>query len=230
MNERGRDMKILEVRNASKIYGEGDVVIEALKQVNLEIEAGEFIAILGPSGSGKSTLLNMIGGLDKLTQGEILFRGEKLLLHDDDRMSEYRRDKVGFVFQSFNLIPVLSVYENIVMPLVLSNRRPDNDYINDLMTHLGIEDRKNAFPNQLSGGQQQRVAIARALANKPELILADEPTGNLDTRTGREVLELLTSSGKRFGQTIIMITHNESIAEKADRIVFIENGEVISEM
>lgn len=223
-------MKILEVRNASKIYGEGDVVIEALKQVNLEIEAGEFIAILGPSGSGKSTLLNMIGGLDKLTQGEILFRGEKLLLHDDDRMSEYRRDKVGFVFQSFNLIPVLSVYENIVMPLVLSNRRPDNDYINDLMTHLGIEDRKNAFPNQLSGGQQQRVAIARALANKPELILADEPTGNLDTRTGREVLELLTSSGKRFGQTIIMITHNESIAEKADRIVFIENGEVISEM
>jgi len=223
-------MKILEVRNASKIYGEGDVVIEALKQVNLEIEAGEFIAILGPSGSGKSTLLNMIGGLDKLTQGEILFRGEKLLLHDDDRMSEYRRDKVGFVFQSFNLIPVLSVYENVVMPLVLSNRRPDNDYINDLMTHLGIEDRKNAFPNQLSGGQQQRVAIARALANKPELILADEPTGNLDTRTGREVLELLTSSGKRFGQTIIMITHNESIAEKADRIVFIENGEVISEM
>ena len=144
-------------------------------------------------------------------------------------MSEYRREKIGFVFQSFNLIPVLSVYENIVMPLVLSNRKPDNDYINEIMTHLGIQEKRNAFPNQLSGGQQQRVAIARALSNKPEIILADEPTGNLDTRTGQEVLELLTTSGKKYGRTLIMITHNERIANKADRIVRIENGVIISE-
>ena len=222
-------MKILEVRNASKTYGEGESAVAALNQVNMEIESGEFIAILGPSGSGKSTLLNMIGGLDALTHGEILFHGEKLFLDNDNRMSEYRREKIGFVFQSFNLIPVLSVYENIVMPLVLSNRKPDNDYIHEIMTHLGIKEKKNAFPNQLSGGQQQRVAIARALSNKPEIILADEPTGNLDTRTGQEVLELLTSSGKKYGRTLIMITHNERIANKADRIVRIENGAIISE-
>ena len=221
-------MKILEVRNASKTYGEGESAVAALNQVNMEIESGEFIAILGPSGSGKSTLLNMIGGLDALTQGEIFFQGEQLCLDNDNRMSEYRREKIGFVFQSFNLIPVLSVYENIVMPLVLSNRKPDNDYIDEIMTHLGIEEKRNAFPNQLSGGQQQRVAIARALSNKPEIILADEPTGNLDTRTGQEVLELLTSSGKKFGRTLIMITHNERIANKADRIVRIENGVIIS--
>jgi len=222
-------MKILEIRNASKTYGEGESAVAALNQVNMEIEPGEFIAILGPSGSGKSTLLNMIGGLDALTQGEILFQGEQLSLDNDNRMSEYRREKIGFVFQSFNLIPVLSVYENIVMPLVLSNRKPDNDYINEIMTHLGIEEKKNAFPNQLSGGQQQRVAIARALSNKPEIILADEPTGNLDTQTGQEVLELLTSSGKKYGRTLIMITHNERIASTADRIVRIENGVIISE-
>ena len=221
-------MTILEVRNASKTYGEGESAVAALNQVNMEIESGEFIAILGPSGSGKSTLLNMIGGLDALTQGEILFQGEQLSLDNDNRMSEYRREKIGFVFQSFNLIPVLSVYENIVMPLVLSNRKPDNDYIDEIMTHLGIEEKRNAFPNQLSGGQQQRVAIARALSNKPEIILADEPTGNLDTRTGQEVLELLTSSGKKYGRTLIMITHNERIANKADRIVRIENGVIIS--
>jgi len=222
-------MTILEIRNVSKIYGEGENAVAALKEVNLRIESGEFIAILGPSGSGKSTLLNMIGGLDALTQGEILFQGEKLSLDNDDRMSEYRRDKVGFVFQSFNLIPVLSVYENIVMPLILSDDKPDDDYIIELMTYLGIESKRNTFPNQLSGGQQQRVAIARALANKPEIILADEPTGNLDTRTGEEVLELLTSTGRKFDRTIIMITHNESIAQKADRIVRIENGGICSE-
>ena len=222
-------MKILEVRNASKTYGEGESAVAALNQVNMEIESGEFVAILGPSGSGKSTLLNMIGGLDALTQGEILFQGEQLSLDNDNRMSEYRREKIGFVFQSFNLIPVLSVYENIVMPLVLSNRKPDNDYINEIMTHLGIEEKRNAFPNQLSGGQQQRVAIARALSNKPEIILADEPTGNLDTTTGQEVLELLTSSGKKYGRTLIMITHNERIANKADRIVRIENGVITSD-
>ena len=222
-------MKILEVRNASKIYGEGENAVAALNEVNLKIDAGEFIAILGPSGSGKSTLLNVIGGLDALTQGEIFFQGDKLSLDNDNRMSEYRRDKIGFVFQSFNLIPVLSVYENIVMPLILSDQKPDATYMSELMIHLGIESKKNAFPNQLSGGQQQRVAIARALANKPEIILADEPTGNLDTRTGEEVLELLTSSGKRYSRTIIMITHNESIAQKADRIVRIENGGVVSE-
>ncbi len=221
-------MKILEVRNASKIYGEGENAVAALKDVNLQIDSGEFIAILGPSGSGKSTLLNMIGGLDALTQGEILFQGEKLSLENDNRMSEYRRDKVGFVFQSFNLIPVLSVYENIVMPLILSNQKPDDEYISDLLNHLGIKSKKNAFPNQLSGGQQQRVAIARALSNKPEIILADEPTGNLDTQTGEEVLALLTSSGKKYSRTIIMITHNDSIARKADRIVRIENGGILS--
>lgn len=221
-------MKILEVLNASKTYGEGESAVVALNQVNMVIETGEFIAILGPSGSGKSTLLNMIGGLDALTQGEIFFQGEQLSLDNDNRMSEYRREKIGFVFQSFNLIPVLSVYENIVMPLVLSNRKPDPDYIHEIMTHLGIEEKKNAFPNQLSGGQQQRVAIARALSNKPEIILADEPTGNLDTHTGQEVLELLTSSGKNYGRTLIMITHNEQIANKADRIVRIENGVIIS--
>ncbi|MDP4177741.1 MAG: ABC transporter ATP-binding protein [Bacillota bacterium] len=219
-------MKVVEIKDACKIYGKGETKVDALNHVNVSIEEGEFVAILGTSGSGKSTMLNMIGGLDELTSGEIFLDGQNLKGQKDEIMSKFRREKLGFIFQSFNLIPVLSVYENIVMPVMLDNKKVDDSYIEELMELLGIKEKKNVFPNQLSGGQQQRVAIARALANKPRIVLADEPTGNLDTNNGQEVLKLLMNGVKKYNQTLIMVTHNNEIAKKADRIIFIENGAI----
>lgn len=219
-------MALIEVKKAYKYYMTGMEKTEVLKHISFSVEEGEFLAILGPSGSGKSTLLNMIGGLDNLDEGEIIVDGFSYQKQDDLVLSEYRRKKLGFVFQSFNLLPVLSVYENIVMPVVLDNKTIDTAYIHEIMESLGILEKENSFPNQLSGGQQQRVAIARALANRPKIILADEPTGNLDTNTGKDVLELLMKGIKKYGQTLIMITHNEEIAKMADKIIRIENGEI----
>lgn len=219
-------MKVIEIKNGSKIYGENESKVVALNNVNLAIEEGEFIAILGTSGSGKSTLLNMIGGLDKLTEGEVYICGKKCDKLNDEEMSKIRRKDIGFVFQAYNLIPVFTVYENIVTPILLDEGKVDEEYIEDLLKTLGIGNKKSSFPSQLSGGQKQRVAIARALANKPKIILADEPTGNLDTKNGEEVMSLLNIAIKNHKSTLIMVTHNEEIAKTADRIIKIENGEI----
>lgn len=219
-------MALIEVKNAYKYYMNGMEKTEVLKHISFSVEEGEFLTILGPSGSGKSTLLNMIGALDYLDEGEIIVDGFSYQKQDDLVLSEYRRKKLGFVFQSFHLLPVLSVYENIVMPVVLDNKTVDTAYIHEVMENLGILEKENSFPNQLSGGQQQRVAIARALANRPKIVLADEPTGNLDTNTGKDVLDLLMKGIKKYGQTLVMITHNEEIAKMADKIIRIENGKI----
>lgn len=219
-------MALIEVQNAYKYYMNGTEKTEILKHISFSVKEGEFLTILGPSGSGKSTLLNMIGALDYLNEGEIIVDGFSYQKQDDLVLSEYRRKKLGFVFQSFHLLPVLSVYENIVMPVVLDNKTIDTAYIHEIMENLGISEKENNFPNQLSGGQQQRVAIARALANRPKIVLADEPTGNLDTNTGKNVLELLMKGIKKYGQTLVMITHNEEIAKMADRVLRIENGQI----
>ena len=215
---------LIEIKNAYKTYDNGEVKNQVLKNLSLQIEQGEFIAILGPSGSGKSTLLNMIGGLDQLDSGEIIIDGNSIQKEKDDKLSQYRRKKIGFIFQGFNLIPVLSVYENIVMPTVLDDSEIDEDYIKDIIEQIGMTEFCNQFPSKLSGGQQQRVAIARALANKPKIVLADEPTGNLDTKTGNDVMKLLRDGIKKYGQTLILITHNEEIAKMADRVVCLKNG------
>lgn len=215
---------LIEIKNAYKTYDNGEVKNQVLKNLSLQIEQGEFIAILGPSGSGKSTLLNMIGGLDQLDSGEIIIDGNSIQKEKDDKLSQYRRKKIGFIFQAFNLIPVLSVYENIVMPTVLDDSEIDEDYIKDIIEQIGMAEFCNQFPSKLSGGQQQRVAIARALANKPKIVLADEPTGNLDTKTGNDVMKLLRDGIKKYGQTLILITHNEEIAKMADRVVCLKNG------
>ena len=217
---------LIEIKNAYKTYDNGEVKNQVLKNLSLQIEQGEFIAILGPSGSGKSTLLNMIGGLDQLDSGEIIIDGNSIQKEKDDKLSQYRRKKIGFIFKAFNLIPVLSVYENIVMPTVLDDSEIDEDYIKDIIEQIGMTEFCNQFPSKLSGGQQQRVAIARALANKPKIVLADEPTGNLDTKTGNDVMKLLRDGIKKYGQTLILITHNEEIAKMADRIVCLKNGVV----
>lgn len=217
-------MVVMEVKNAYKSYVNGEIRNEVLKNVSFQAEQGEFIAILGPSGSGKSTLLNMLGGLDKLDSGEIILDGKTFMEENDDILSQYRRQKIGFIFQSFNLIPVLSVYENIVLPIVLDDGEVDESYIDEILNQIGMKEKSNHFPTQLSGGQQQRVAIARALANKPQVILADEPTGNLDTQTGNDVIELLMKGVKKYGQTLILITHNEDIARMADRVLYLKNG------
>lgn len=219
-------MALVEVKNAYKYYMIGEKKTEILKRVSLSVNEGEFLVILGPSGSGKSTLLNMIGGLDDLDGGKIVIDNVSYQNQNDVVLSEYRRKKLGFIFQSYNLIPVLSVYENIVMPIVLDDGKVDEAYICEIMGILSITEKKNSFPKQLSGGEQQRVAIARALANRPQIVLADEPTGNLDTNTGKDVLRLLTDGIRKYGQTLIMITHNEEIAKMADRVVYIENGEL----
>ena len=215
---------LIEIKNAYKTYVNGEVKNEVLKNLSLQVEQGEFIAILGPSGSGKSTLLNLIGGLDQLDCGEIIIDGNSICTENDEQLSRYRRKKIGFIFQSFNLIPVLSVYENIVMPTVLDDGEIDEEYIKDIIEQIGMTEYCNQFPSKLSGGQQQRVAIARALANKPKIILADEPTGNLDTKTGNDVMKLLTDGIKKYGQTLILITHNEEIARMADRVICLKNG------
>lgn len=217
-------MVILETINLGKIYGKKETTVHALNDANLKINKGEFVAIVGPSGSGKSTFLHLVGGLERPSSGTIKIDGKDICCLSDKELAKYRRQKVGFVFQQYNLIPVLNVAENIELPVKLDNRKVDKEYINDLMDLLGISDRKTHLPNQLSGGQQQRVAIARALSSKPSIILADEPTGNLDTKTTEEVMELLKTSIKKYNQTLIMITHNENIAKKADRIISIVDG------
>ena len=220
-------MVILETIDLRKTYGKGETAVNALNGINLKIENGEFAAIVGSSGSGKSTLLHMLGGLDRPTSGKVFVDGKDIFSLDDEELTVFRRRKTGVVFQSYNLVPVLSVYENIVLPIQLDGGRVDKKYMDEVIDTLGLGSKLNSFPNQLSGGQQQRVAIARALGAKPAIILADEPTGNLDSRTSQDVLGLLKISGERFSQTIVMITHNEEIAQTADRIIRIEDGRVV---
>ena len=223
-----RKLAILQTENLKKYYGSGDTQVRALDGVDLAVENGEFVAIVGTSGSGKSTLLHMLGGLDRPTSGRVTVDGKDIFSLKDEALTIFRRRKIGFVFQSYNLVPVLSVYENIVLPVELDGRRPDQDYLQEVIAVLGLEKKRNSRPNQLSGGQQQRVAIARALAAKPAILLADEPTGNLDSRTSQDVLGLMKVAGQKFSQTMVMITHNEEIAQMADRIVRIEDGRIVS--
>lgn len=218
---------ILKVNGLKKYYGKGETLVKALDGVDLEIERGRFTAVIGTSGSGKSTLLNMLGGLDTPTEGSIRVGGTELASLNSEQATIFRRKQIGFVFQNYNLIPVLSVWENIIFPITLDDRRPDRNFIMQVVRLLGLEKKLDSLPNNLSGGQQQRVAIARALASKPAIILADEPTGNLDTRTSDDVIGLLKMTGKEFNQTIVMITHNNEIAQLADRIVRIEDGRIV---
>ncbi len=220
-------MEILKTEKLCKYYGEGEKQVKATDMVDLSIEKGEFVAIVGASGSGKSTLLHMLGCLDKPTSGDIFIEGEKISDKKDDALAIIRRRKIGFVFQSYNLIPVLTVKENIEMPVLLDDRKPDKEYINDLIDMLGLKERVDHLPNQLSGGQQQRVSIARALANKPSIIFADEPTGNLDRENGEEVMEILKASAKKYQQTLILITHEMGIANTADRVIEISDGKIV---
>ena len=220
-------MTILETRDLKKYYGSGETQVRALDGVDLKVESGEFVAIVGTSGSGKSTLLHMLGGLDRPSSGSVLVNGREIFSLKDEELTIFRRRKIGFVFQSYNLVPVLSVYENIVLPVELDGRKPDRDYIHQVISTLGLEKKLNNLPSQLSGGQQQRVAIARALAAKPAILLADEPTGNLDSKTSQDVLSLMKVTGQKFSQTMVMITHNEEIAQTAHRIVRIEDGRIV---
>ena len=219
-------MAILQVENLKKIYGTGPNAVHALDGVNLGVEEGEFVAVVGTSGSGKSTLLHMLGGLDRPTSGKVLVDGKDIFSLKEEALTIFRRRKIGFVFQSYNLVPVLNVYENVVLPIELDGRKVDKTYIQTILQTLGLKDRQTALPNQLSGGQQQRVAIARALASSPAIILADEPTGNLDSQTSQDVLSLLKVTSQKFSQTMVMITHNEEIAQMADRIIRIEDGKI----
>lgn len=221
-------MSILETKDLRKIYGAGDTAVRALDGVNLSVENGEFVTIVGTSGSGKSTLLHMLGGLDRPTSGSVTVDGKNIFELKDEALTIFRRRKIGFVFQSYNLVPVLNVYENIVLPLQLDGRRADENFIQQIVKTLGLDGRLDALPNQLSGGQQQRVAIARALAAAPAIILADEPTGNLDSKTSQDVLSLLKVTSQKFSQTIVMITHNEEVAQMADRIIRIEDGRIVT--
>ncbi len=221
-------MSILETKDLRKVYGTGDTAVRALDGVDLTIEQGEFVAIVGTSGSGKSTLLHMLGGLDRPTSGSVTVDGKDIFSFKDEALTIFRRRKIGFVFQSYNLVPVLNVQENIVLPIQLDGRRVDKAFVRQIVRTLGLEERLEALPSQLSGGQQQRVAIARALATAPAIILADEPTGNLDSRTSQDVLGLLKITSQKFSQTIVMITHNEEIAQMADRILRIEDGRIVS--
>ena len=220
-------MTILETKDLRKFYGSGDTQVKALDGVDLSVENGEFVAIVGTTGSGKSTLLHMLGGLDRPTSGAVLVDGKDIFSLKDEELTIFRRRKIGFVFQSYNLVPVLSVYENIVLPIQLDGGKVDQSYVNQVIEALGLEQKLQNLPSQLSGGQQQRVAIARALVTKPAIILADEPTGNLDSKTSQDVLSLMKVTGQKFAQTMVMITHNEEIAQMADRIVRIEDGRIV---
>ena len=221
-------MTILETKELKKYYGSGDTLVRALDGVNLSVEDGEFVAIVGTSGSGKSTLLHMLGGLDRPTSGSVTVDGKDIFTLKDEALTIFRRRKIGFVFQSYNLVPVLTVYENIVLPVQLDGGKADASYVQEVITALGLEKKLSNLPSQLSGGQQQRVAIARALATKPAIVLADEPTGNLDSRTSQDVLSLMKVTSRKFAQTMVMITHNEEIAQLADRIVRIEDGQIVT--
>lgn len=220
-------MTILQTKDLKKIYGSGETAVHALDGLNLAVEKGEFLAIVGTSGSGKSTLLHMLGGLDRPTSGTVTVDGRDIFALKDEELTIFRRRKIGFVFQNYNLVPVLNVYENIVLPIQLDGNQPDEAYVNQIVETLGLQSKLQNLSGNLSGGQQQRVAIARALATKPAIILADEPTGNLDSRTSQDVLSLLKVTSQKFSQTIVMITHNEEIAQLADRIVRIEDGRIV---
>ena len=220
-------MNILKTKNLTKYYGSGETIVKALDGVTLTIDHGEFLAIVGTSGSGKSTLLHMIGGLDRPTSGDVTIDSKDIFSLKDESLTILRRRKIGFVFQNYNLVPVLNVYENIVLPIELDGNKPEKKYIDKIIATLGLQDKLYNLPNNLSGGQQQRVAIARALATKPAIILADEPTGNLDSKTSLDVIGLLKVTSKQFAQTIVMITHNEEIAQMADRIIHLEDGKIV---
>ena len=221
-------MSILQTEGLKKYYGAGDTQVKALDGVDLAVERGEFVAIVGTSGSGKSTLLHMLGGLDRPTSGKVTVDGRDIFALKDEELTIFRRRKIGFVFQSYNLVPVLSVWENIVLPIQLDGRAVDEAFVREVVATLGLEKKLQNLPSQLSGGQQQRVAIARALATKPAILLADEPTGNLDSKTSQDVLGLMKVTSQKFGQTMVMITHNEEIAQLADRIVRIEDGRIVT--
>ena len=223
-------MEILRVENLTKVYGSGTTKVIALNDVSFSVEKGEFVAIVGASGSGKSTLLHLIGGVDRPTSGKVFIDGKNIYNYDDDKLAIFRRRQVGLIYQFYNLIPILNVVENITLPLDLDNRKADSEYLNQLIKLLGLENRKNHLPNELSGGQQQRTSIGRALITNPTIILADEPTGNLDSKSSDGIIELLKKSNKDYKQTIIMITHNMEIAKCADRIIQIEDGRIVKEM
>lgn len=222
-------MSVLITQGLKKYYGKEPNLVRALDGVDISVEAGEFVAVVGTSGSGKSTLLHMLGGLDKPTSGKVIVDGQELAQMSDEQLTIFRRRNVGFVFQNYNLVPILSVYENIVLPIELDGNRIDTAFVDEIINTLGLKEKKNNLPNMLSGGQQQRVAIARALATKPSILLADEPTGNLDSKTSQDVLSILKMTSTKFHQTMVMITHNEQIAQLADRIIHIEDGKIKSE-
>ena len=222
-------MSILQTSNLKKIYGSGDTAVHALDGVSFSVDKGEFVAIVGTSGSGKSTLLHMLGGLDRPTSGDVTVDGQKLFSLKDDELTVFRRRKIGFVFQNYNLVPSLNVYENIVLPIQLDGNTPDAEYISSIVETLGLDHKLKNLASNLSGGQQQRVAIARALSTKPAIILADEPTGNLDSKTSMDVLQLLKMTSEKYSQTIVIITHDEQLAQMADRIVRIEDGRIVSQ-
>lgn len=221
-------MAILQTQNLKKVYGAGSTAVHALDCIDLSVEKGEFVAVVGTSGSGKSTLLHMLGGLDRPTSGKVFVDGKDIFSLKEEALTIFRRRKIGFVFQSYNLVPVLNVYENIVLPIELDGKKIDKHLVQNILETLGLSDRQDALPSQLSGGQQQRVAIARALASSPAIILADEPTGNLDSKTSQDVLSLLKVTSQKFSQTMVMITHNEEIAQMADRIIRIEDGKIVT--
>ena len=221
-------MEILQAIDLTKIYGSDETAVHALRGVDLSVEKGEFVAVVGTSGSGKSTLLHMLGGLDRPTSGTVTVDGKDIFSLKDEALTIFRRRKIGFVFQAYNLVPVLNVYENTVLPVELDGREIDRPFVESVLETLGLSERISSLPSQLSGGQQQRVAIARALAATPAIILADEPTGNLDSKTSQDVLSLLKITSQKYTQTIVMITHNEEIAQMADRIIRIEDGRIVS--
>ena len=222
-------MEILRTENLSKIYGKGETKVEALKNASFSIEKGEFVSIVGPSGSGKSTLLNLIGALDNPTSGKVFLNGRDIFVMEEEELAVFRRRSIGFIFQAYNLIPELNVEENIALPLLLDYKKPDKEYIEELLNTLGLTDRRHHLPNQLSGGQQQRMAIGRALAARPAVILADEPTGNLDSRNSRDVIDLMKLSVDKYRQTLLMITHNENYASYGDRVFRVEDG-IVTEL
>ena len=220
-------MSILVAQHLKKYYGEGETLVKALDDVSLQVERGEFVSIIGTSGSGKSTLLHMLGGLDNPTEGNVIIDDKDISNLKGDELCIFRRRKIGFIFQSFNLVPSITVYDNIILPIQLDGKMVDKEFVGNVIETLGLKEKTDRLPSKLSGGQQQRVAIARALASKPAIILADEPTGNLDSKTSQDVLGLLKTTGKKFNQTIVMITHNDEIAQMADRTIRIEDGHIV---